>query len=98
MCKDCENQLDQNVEALQNAYLKLAKDFGENIAIERIANELVKTGNQEDIETIITSIIKKPEYRFCIELLMMPSWATTKRAYSISNDIFTHIKLKREMQ
>ena len=35
--------------------------------------------------------------KYKIELLMKPAWASKCKAYKLNEDLFTHIKLKKEL-
>lgn len=42
-------------------------------------------------------ILDDYENRFKVELLMLPRWATNSRVYKIGQDMYTHIRLKRDL-
>ena len=81
---------------LQNSYLSVAVDFGEAVPIE-VVEEHVITQTTSSIIIILENILKNRAYRYKIELLMMPSWATQHKSYLIGTDKYTHIKIKKSL-
>lgn len=85
---------DQFVRFLQESYLKITNDFNHSAPLELVENELKKIDESFDIVNILDSVLENIDYRFKIELLMLPSWATKNKSYKIGQDLYTHIKVK----
>lgn len=83
--------------SLQEAYLKIAKEFGKPIPLELVEMELKKIDTSFCVDFFIDSILENFNMRFKIELLMMPSWATKSKNYKIGQDLYTHIKIKTDL-
>ena len=84
-------------ECLQNAYLKIANGYGNAIALELIDDILVRNKPQKNVVEILQIVLKIPNIKYKIELLMKPAWASKCKAYRLNEDFFTHIKLKKEL-
>lgn len=85
---------DQYIRFLQESYLKTTNDFDHSVPLELVENELKKIDESFNIVIILDSILENLDYRFKIELLMLPSWATKNKSYKIGQDLYTHIKVK----
>lgn len=97
---DCSMDIDEKQEykeCLQNAYLKIANGYGDAIALELIDNILVKNKPHKNVVEILQTVLKIPNIKYKIELLMKPAWASKCKAYKLNEDLFTHIKLKKEL-
>ena len=97
---DCSMDIDEKQEykeCLQNAYLKIANGYGDAIALELIDNILVKNKPHKNVVEILQTVLKIPNIKYKIELLMKPAWASKCKAYRLNEDLFTHIKLKKEL-
>lgn len=84
-------------ERLQDAYLKAADGYGEVIPLEVIDDILVKNKPYKSVMEILQIILKIPNMKYKIELLMKPAWASKCKAYRWNEDLFTHIKLKKKL-
>lgn len=82
---------------LQESYLKLINDFNHAVPLELVENELKKIDETFNIVTILDTVLENFSFRFKIELLMLPSWATKNRNYKIGQDSYTHIKVKADL-
>lgn len=82
---------------LQEAYLKLAKEFGKAIALEEIDEELKKIERSYDIVFFLEELLVGGKGKFKMELLMMPTWATKSIVYKVSGDYYTHLRIKSEL-
>jgi hypothetical protein len=85
---------DQYVRFLQESYLKTTNDFDHSVPLELVENELKKIDESFNIVIILDAVLENLDYRFKIELLMLPSWATKNKSYKIGQDLYTHIKIK----
>lgn len=85
------------VRFLQEAYLKLTKDYNHSISLELVELELKKIDDSFEVISILDSILEMMNIRFKIELLMLPSWATKNKTYKIGKDSYTHIKVKSNL-
>lgn len=97
---DCPTDGDEKQvykECLQNAYLKVANGYGNVIALELIDNILIRNKPYRNVVEILQTILKIPNIKYKIELLMKPAWASKCKAYRLNEDLFTHIKLKKEL-
>ena len=97
---DCSMDIDEKQEykeCLQNAYLKIANGYGDAIALELIDNILVKNKPHKNVVEILQTVLKIPNIKYKIELLMKPAWASKCKAYKLNEDLFTHIKKKKEL-
>lgn len=97
---DCSTDIDakqEYKECLQNAYLKIANGYGDAIALELIDNILVRNKPHRNVVEILQTVLKIPNIKYKIELLMKPAWASKCKAYKLNEDLFTHIKLKKEL-
>ncbi len=95
---DCSTDIDEKQEykeCLQKAYLKIAN--GDAIALELIDNILVRNKPYKNVVEILQTVLKIPNTKYKIELLMKPAWASKCKAYKLNEDLFTHIKLKKEL-
>lgn len=82
---------------LQESYLKTTNDFNHSVPLDLVEIELKKIDESFDIVVILDSILENFDYRFKIELLMLPSWATKNKSYKIGQDLYTHIKVKSDL-
>ena len=97
---DCSTDIDEKQEykeCLQKAYLKIANGYGDAIALELIDNILVRNKPYKNVVEILQTVLKIPNTKYKIELLMKPAWASKCKAYKLNEDLFTHIKLKKEL-
>jgi len=94
------NQRDiyQEARYLQDSYIRVAKEFGISVSLESVESELKKYENSLSIVKLLDNILDDYDNRFKIELLMLPRWATNNRVYKIGQDMYTHIKLKRDLK
>lgn len=79
---------------LQGSYLKVVKSFMEVAPLELIEVEMKKIDPSLDLIMVLDKVLNNYSFKFKIELLMMPSWATKNKSYKINQDIYTHIKIK----
>lgn len=97
---DCSTDIDEKQEykeCLQNAYLKIANGYGDAVALELIDDILVRNKTHKNVVEILQIVLKIPNIKYKIELLMKPAWASKCKAYRLNEDLFTHIKLKKEL-
>ncbi len=97
---DCLSDVEEKKEykkCLQNAYLKVANGYGDAIALELIDDILIRNKSDKNIVEILQTVLKIPNIKYKIELLMKPAWASKCKAYRLNEDLFTHIKLKKEL-
>lgn len=87
----------QYVRFLQEAYLKLYYEFNHSVPLELVENELKKVDETFNIIIILDTVLEHFNFRFKIELLMLPSWATKNKCYKIGQDSYTHIKIKTDL-
>lgn len=85
---------DQYIRFLQESYLKTTNDFDHSVPLELVENELKKIDESFNIVIILDAVLENLDYRFKIELLMLPRWATKNKSYKIGQDLYTHIKVK----
>lgn len=98
--KKSANQMETYQEAkyLQDSYINVAKWFGVKVSLELVENELKKYENNSlSIVKLLDKILDDYDTRFKIELLMLPKWATNSRVYKIGQDMYTHIRLKKDL-
>ncbi len=84
-------------ECLQNAYLEIANGYGDAIALELIDGILVRNKPYKNVVEILKNVLKIPNIKYKMELLMKPAWASKCKAYKLNDDLFTHIKIKKEL-
>lgn len=82
---------------LQESYLKTTNDFNHSVPLDEVEIELKKIDESFNIVIILDSILDNLDYRFKIELLMLPSWATKNKSYKVGQDLYTHIKVKSDL-
>lgn len=82
---------------LQDAYLKLTSKYGIVVALEELDIELKKIDSSYDVVTFVEKLLCDLNMKFKIELLMLPNWATSNKAYVINKEYYTHIKIKGDL-
>lgn len=82
---------------LQDAYFKIANNFGDIVALEQIDDILIKNKPHQNVIEVLQMIFKLSDTKYKIELLMKPTWASKCKAYRLNEDLFTHIKLKKNL-
>lgn len=93
-----QRKIYQEAKYLQDSYMNVAKGFGVKVSLELVENELKKYENNSlSIVKLLDKILDDYENRFKVELLMLPRWATNSRVYKIGQDMYTHIRLKRDL-
>ena len=82
---------------LQESYLTVAQKFENIVPLELIEIELKKIDNSFNLANLLDELLNNVNFRFRIELLMLPSWATKSKSYKIGQDVYTHIKIKSKL-
>ena len=90
-------KISQDAKFLQEAYLKVANKFNQSVPLELVESALKKIDETFNITTVLDNILEIFNFRFKIELLMLPSWATRNKSYKIGQDSYTHIKIKVDL-
>lgn len=97
MYLDSTEKEDTTIWFLQKAYLNLVDDFGQIVVLEDMDRELRKIDSSYRIVYFIENLISNPAFKFKIELLMMPNWATKSKVYNINGEYYTHFKIKANL-
>ncbi len=82
---------------LQQAFLNTKTLYGSVVPIELLESKLKIISPNTNIIKLIDSLLDISEFKYKIELIMMPSWATDNKSYKLGNDFYTHLKLKSNL-
>lgn len=85
----------EKLKIVQNEYFKFAKELGEPIAIELIANNIREVYKELDMDSIWEMMYSDEELEYKVSFMTFPSWASENKPININNNLFTHIKIKK---
>lgn len=92
-----EKPIEEMKKTFEDIYVIVAKRRGELVALDALDNEIKKMEGTYNIVTILSELLQDKDFKFMTELVRMPEWASSDRAYRIGRDEYTHIRLNRKI-